>query len=77
MWPAYSLDEDAAARGVSLCRNRLVLFLLSEKQLYATLDRASLNKLRTVLQEKLPKPSHATVKISQTSQIDLSAFNQR
>ena len=59
---------------VSLCRNKLLHFLLSEKELCATLDRATHDKLLALVSEERPKQSNVTVRTSQTSQHDLLLF---
>lgn len=56
---------------VSLCRNKLVRFLLSENRLCATLDQATHDKLLALVSEKHPNQSNVTVR---TSQHDLLHF---
>ena len=59
---------------VSLCRNKLVHFLLSENRLCATLDQATHDKLLALVSEEHPIQSNVMVRTSQTSQHDLLHF---
>ena len=42
----------------SVCRTKLVQFLLSEKETCATLDKATLEMLNSLLHKVLPTPEH-------------------
>ena len=53
--------HEATERYVFLCRRKLLLFVLSDDKICATLDRADFDKLHSLLQEGPPAPNTASV----------------